>query len=239
MGDSIIFCDGACLGNPGPGGWASIIALKDRVIELGGAADNTTNNRMELTAVIEALKFLKKQSFESIVLCCDSKYVLEGAKQWIHGWNRNGWKTSQGDEVKNKDLWQELHELERTLGKKIEWKHVRGHVGIPGNERVDLIANSYASRSDVYLYEGSRREYEVNLDIVEGSAEKVAERKKLKRNKTANSANTVYLSLVGRKVYRDKTWKECEARVRGVAGAKYKKVSSDEEAEEVLKTWGV
>lgn len=233
-----VFCDGACLGNPGPGAWAFVLRLGHEVIEKVGEDSETTNNRMELTAVLEALKLLEARGVqkEEIEVCCDSQYVLRGMESWRHSWGRRGWKTSEGEDVKNQDLWMLLHEIEGRLSKsnRFKWVHVAGHAGVPGNERVDEMANSAASGSEVILYEGPLSAYSFNLDILEGNP-RLIEKKKSKRK---SSSGGYYLSYVGGTIYRDQTWAQCSARVQGVSGAKYKKVSTAEEEAEVLKSWG-
>ena len=136
-----IFTDGACSGNPGAGGWGVLLRYKDTEKELSGGATETTNNRMELTAVIEALKALKVRCVVS--LYTDSKYVMDGVNQWLPNWKKNNWRTSnKKSEVKNIDLWQQLDEL---LPKhEILWNWVKGHNGHPENERVDKLARDQA-----------------------------------------------------------------------------------------------
>ncbi|ABM71438.1 possible ribonuclease HI [Prochlorococcus marinus str. MIT 9515] len=135
--------DGACSGNPGPGGWGGLIIFIDNSeIEIGGSEQNTTNNRMELTAAIKTLEKLKNyQLKENFKLRTDSKYVIEGYTKWISNWKKNGWKTSAGKSVQNLDLWQKIDEL-RIQG--LEMEFVKGHSGDKQNERVDLIATSYS-----------------------------------------------------------------------------------------------
>ena len=135
--------DGACSGNPGPGGWGGLIIFNDNSeIEIGGSEENTTNNRMELTAAIKTLEKLKDfQLKENFKLRKDSKYVIEGYTKWIINWKRNGWKTSAGKSVQNLDLWQKIDDL-RIKGLVMEF--VKGHSGDKQNERVDLIATSYS-----------------------------------------------------------------------------------------------
>ena len=135
--------DGACSGNPGPGGWGGLIIFNDNSeIEIGGSEENTTNNRMELTAAIKTLEKLKDfQLKENFKLRTDSKYVIEGYTKWIINWKRNGWKTSAGKSVQNLDLWQKIDDL-RIKG--LEMEFVKGHSGDKQNERVDLIATSYS-----------------------------------------------------------------------------------------------
>lgn len=132
-----IYTDGACRGNPGVGGWGAIIHYLDTSKELFGGSHETTNNQMEMQAVIEGLKALKEPC--NVTLYTDSKYVMDGITNWIHGWKKNNWKTANKKPVKNIGLWQELDGL---AGKhNIEWKWVKGHAGIPGNERADELAN--------------------------------------------------------------------------------------------------
>ena len=132
-----IFTDGACKGNPGPGGWGAIMKYGDHVKELNGYSSKTTNNIMEITAVIEALKSLTRPC--AIILTTDSNYVKDGITQWIHNWKKKGWKTSNKKPVKNKDYWLQLDvEVQRH---QIEWKWVKGHSGHPENERADELAN--------------------------------------------------------------------------------------------------
>ena len=135
--------DGACSGNPGPGGWGGLIIFNDNSeIEIGGSEENTTNNRMELTAAIKTLEKLRDfQLKENFKLRTDSKYVIEGYTKWIINWKRNGWKTSAGKSVQNLDLWQKIDDL-RIKGLVMEF--VKGHSGDKQNERVDLIATSYS-----------------------------------------------------------------------------------------------
>lgn len=132
-----IYTDGACKGNPGPGGWGAWLVSGPHERELWGGEAGTTNNRMELTAVIEALAALKGRS--SVLLFLDSEYVRNGITSWIHNWKRRGWRTADGKPVKNVDLWQRLDALVQAHA--IEWRWVRGHSGDPGNERADALAN--------------------------------------------------------------------------------------------------
>lgn len=132
-----IFTDGACKGNPGPGGWGALLRYGEHEKELFGGERETTNNRMELTATIEALRALKKSC--QVKLTTDSEYVRRGVLEWLAGWQRNGWKTADKKPVKNQDLWQALvTEMARHT---IEWHWVKGHAGHPENERADQLAN--------------------------------------------------------------------------------------------------
>jgi ribonuclease HI len=132
-----IFTDGACKGNPGPGGWGAWLIAGANERELCGGELNTTNNRMELMAVIEALNALKRPC--EIILHTDSQYVQKGISEWIHGWKARGWKTAAKAPVKNVDLWQALDAAQNRH--KIEWRWIKGHAGHEGNERADALAN--------------------------------------------------------------------------------------------------
>ena len=133
-----IFTDGSCSGNPGPGGWGAILRYNSAERELSGYSPDTTNNRMELTAVIEALRALKEPC--RVAIHTDSQYLKNGITQWIHKWKRNGWKTAGKEPVKNQDLWEALDLASQRHS--IEWRWVRGHVGHPENERCDQLARN-------------------------------------------------------------------------------------------------
>jgi len=156
----IVHTDGSSRGNPGPGGWGTVIEQDDKVIELGGSEPHTTNNRMELTAAIKSLKFA---SDEKILIYTDSEYVMKGITEWIHNWQKKGWKTAGRKPVLNQDLWQEL--LKLTAGKEVEWKYVAGHAGVHLNERADVIATTFADLpagrqvGKPVLYHGPRDKY--------------------------------------------------------------------------------
>lgn len=132
-----IFTDGGCRGNPGPGGWGVVLQSGNAEKELWGGEPDTTNNRMELTAVIRALEVLKKPV--AVQIHTDSQYVHKGISQWIHNWKRNGWRTADKKPVKNADLWQRLDALSHQH--RITWTWIKGHAGHPGNERADTLAN--------------------------------------------------------------------------------------------------
>ena len=139
MNPITVYTDGACKGNPGPGGWGVLLLSGTTEKELFGGELVTTNNRMELTAVIEALTALTRPC--EVMLYLDSEYVLKGITEWIHGWKARGWKTAAKQPVKNVDLWQKLDQAVTRSEHKITWKWVRGHAGDPGNERADELAN--------------------------------------------------------------------------------------------------
>ncbi len=136
----VIYTDGACKGNPGPGGWGALLRSAHGVEkELFGGDLETTNNRMEMMAVIQALSVLKRPC--EVTLYLDSQYVLKGITEWLAGWKARGWKTASREPVKNVDLWQALDALVSASNHRIEWRWVRGHTGDPGNERADALAN--------------------------------------------------------------------------------------------------
>ena len=139
-----IYTDGACSGNPGPGGWGAILISGEHRKELFGGERETTNNRMELMAAIEALGALKRSS--KVVLHTDSTYVKDGITKWIHGWRRNGWRTAAKKPVKNAELWQRLDEA--TKQHDVDWRWVKGHAGHPENERADELARSGVPAAD-------------------------------------------------------------------------------------------
>lgn len=156
-----LYTDGACVGNPGPGGWGVVVYFSDgSVHEMGGFVPQTTNNRMELQAAIVALEYLAQSgqgdragspSANCVVLYTDSEYVKNGITKWIKGWKRRGWKTSQGKPVLNQDLWERLDALNST---QVVWEYVRGHAGDVGNERCDAIARGFATRTPPHLQQG-------------------------------------------------------------------------------------
>ncbi len=137
MKDVIIYTDGACRGNPGPGGWGALIKFDTVQKEIFGGQNSTTNNQMELSAAIEGLSTLKEPC--NVELFTDSKYVMDGITQWIQNWKKNNWKTAAKKEVKNKDLWQKLDQL--MTYHHVKWHWVKGHSGDPGNEKADRLAN--------------------------------------------------------------------------------------------------
>tara|TARA_Y100001949_G_C15729748_1_gene218855 strand:+ start:9 stop:443 length:435 start_codon:yes stop_codon:yes gene_type:complete len=137
MKQVIMYTDGACRGNPGPGGWGVLIKYEGLEKEIFGSKHNVTNNQMELTAAIEGLVALKEPC--SVVLYTDSKYVMDGITQWIHKWKKNNWRTASKKDVKNKELWQQLDNLVHLH--EVQWHWVKGHSGDAGNEMADLLAN--------------------------------------------------------------------------------------------------
>lgn len=233
---TIIFSDGACSGNPGPGGWGSVVLTSDnQVQELGGGDPATTNNRMEMIATIEALRHIASIPGE-VHFYTDSTYIIRGITQWIWGWKKRGWKTAEGAEVSNRDIWEVLSQLVQARGPegKIEWKYSRGHIGIPGNERCDRIAVAFSRNEYISLYRGGLENYPVNiLELPTNTA--VPEMRSATEKKEAFS----YLSNIGGLVYRHRSWPSCQNRVSGKSGAKFKKATSAANELEILASWGL
>jgi len=227
---TIVFTDDASRGNPGPGGWGAIVVQNGEVKELGGREDHTTNNRMELTAALKVLEVVSNVTSQlSIVIHTDSNYLINGITKWIYSWEKRNWITQNKEPVLNKDLWEKL--LELTKNKRIEWKYVGGHSGIPGNERVDEIATEFADKKEPELFSGPVSKYKIDVLNLKGE-----EKKKSSKSKSKAKAYS-YLSMVDGVIEKHQTWAECEKRVKGKSGAKYKKVLSAEEEAEVIKNW--
>jgi ribonuclease HI len=235
---TVVFTDGASKGNPGPGGWGVVIVTPDgHVTELGGGAPMTTNNKMELTGAIEALSQLQGTSDPAAVYT-DSTYVIQGIGGWVHGWKRRGWKTAAGTDVLNRDLWERLDALVSGRGaRSLSWHYVRGHVGIPGNERVDEIADSFAVQRPVALYDGPLAGYPVAiLDLPDDTT--VPQRSPSSQGGSQSKTPAYsYLSVVDGKPMRHATWRECEQRVKGRSGARFKKAASPAEQDAILRSW--
>jgi ribonuclease HI len=236
----VVFTDGASKGNPGPGGWGAIIATPDgHVTELGGGAALTTNNKMELTGAIEALSSLQGIAGPAAIYT-DSTYVIQGIGGWVHNWKRRGWKTATGGDVMNRDLWEQLDALVSARGpRSIAWHYVRGHSGIPGNERVDEIADSFAMKTPVDLYDGPLGGYTVSIFDLPDQTSVPARSKPSSAGSTSKAAAYSYLSIVDGQPMRHATWKECEARVKGRSGAKFKKATSAADEAAILSGWRV
>lgn len=238
----IIYTDGSSRGNPGPGGWGAIIATPERVMEIGARDAHTTNNKMELTAAIKALEYARDlgDAF-AIGLHVDSQYVINGITKWVAGWERNGWMTSKKEEVLNRDLWEPLARAVADLemsGCKISWNHIPGHAGVGGNNRVDVIATMFADDECPELFDGLREDYEVDLVPHQGDPRLLALKKSKSKSKSGVKAYS-YLSLVGGKLEKHSTWAECEKRVKGVKGTKFKKSTSADDEQAIMRSWGV
>ena len=238
-----IYCDGAGSGNPGPGGWGSIVVAGDQVTELGGAALATTNNRMEMTAVLEALRFClnrhAKGELATIQIFTDSVYVIRGITQWIFGWKKRGWKNAANEEVSNRDIWIDLdrvvNDIKKQLDCELNWYFVKGHSGVAGNERCDVIAVAFSKREGINLYRGAAAAYEFDVRILP-EIRPLPEMK----SKTASGVKPAawYLSYVNGVLAKHSTWSECEAVVKG-RPAKFKKVTSLAEEVVIKKSWGL
>lgn len=210
------YTDGACSMNPGPGGWGVVWLKPDgSVVEMGGHAARTTNNEMELKAVVETLLVILKEQIHSEIYT-DSQYVIKGVNEWMRGWSKRSWQSSQGEPIANLDLWKEIHRLvvEKKLEKLIQWKWVKGHSGDVGNERADEIAVSYSKNTEPLARQ---------LDFTQSPS---------------NESYPIYLSFVSGVLERHKTWVACELAVKGRSGAKFKKVKSHSEEQQLLKQWG-
>ena len=239
----IVFTDGSSRGNPGPGGWGTVIIADgktktqgSKVVELGGHDKHTTNNRMELTAAIEALRLIHSREFEGdVTIHADSAYVLNGITKWVYAWERNNWLTKEGEPVFNQDLWSALVDIARQVKFKHEiiWKKVEGHSGLVGNERVDEIATEFAEKKLVLLFSGSYTDYVklLGADIFHVSAE--TKNKKTKSKKKAGPGYS-YVSYVSKALHIDKTWAECEKRVKGKYGARYQKAMNAEDEKAII-----
>ncbi len=240
----VVFTDGASKGNPGPGGWGAIILMPaGRVTELGGGDPSTTNNRMELTGAIEALARIQATPGR-VAVYTDSTYVIKGIREWVHSWKRRGWKTAGGTDVMNRDLWERLDRLAAARGPRaITWHYVRGHVGVPGNERVDQIADAFAVHRAVTLYDGPLVGYPVPLmDLPDDTAVPPRTRSSDRTSKAPRLGSGrvpayAYLSVVDGKPMRHATWTECEQRVKGRSGARFKKATSPADQEAILRSW--
>ncbi|RZA05249.1 MAG: ribonuclease HI, partial [Proteobacteria bacterium] len=200
-----------------------------------------TNNRMEMMAAVEALRMLAKVktlTTKEIRLYTDSTYLIKGICEWIHGWKKRGWKNGEGKDVSNREIWEMLDSVIRENEFKIEWLYIPGHEGYPGNERCDVIAVSYAKGNPTALYDGPRENYGLDLERVPAPFTPSGSGAKGSSGAKPKKGPPVYLSMIGGELFRDSTWKACEARVKGRAGTRFKKVESPEEEASVLRSWG-
>lgn len=231
MSKIIIYTDGASRGNPGSGGYGAIIMFPNgKAIETGGREDNTTNNRMELMAALSALKLVEERDEEKlpIDLCSDSSYVVNGLSGWMFAWEKNGWKTKEGNIVLNQDIWKELFGVSFRLSKRgLSILKVAGHAGVLLNERADILAQDFADNKKPILFVGDMKQYEKLLSQI-----KITEKKGKDKRPVFS-----YVSLVDGKLKTHKDWKSCEDEVKGKNGAKFRKVHSREEEVELLRQW--
>jgi ribonuclease HI len=231
----VAYTDGACSGNPGRGGWASVIlSPKGTVKEIGGASTATTNNKMELTAVIETLRSLKPKS--QVILLTDSSYVLNGITKWIYGWRKNNWVNSTGEAVANKELWEDL--LNESKKFTIDWRYCRGHIGIAGNERADIIAVAFSKNDYIDLYFGKASDYSHNLLPLPEKVD-IPSYNNNKTKSVSSGEKPYYLSYSNGVVRIHEDWKTCEGSTKGISGAKFKKVKNQHEEIQTIKDWGL
>ncbi|MFN5343516.1 MAG: ribonuclease HI [Roseiflexaceae bacterium] len=202
-----IITDGACSGNPGRGGWAAIVIVAGRVDEYSGSELNTTNNRMELTAAIEGLRHAPQAG--PITMVCDSQYVINGITKWVHGWQRNEWRTRENQPVENRDLWEALVAVSSP---RVRWQHVKGHSGHALNERANTLAQQHARSTT---------------------------RTRNTTESSSTAEFPCYISYVNGVVTRHATWAACQHAVHGVSNAKFKKVATATELTLQLHKWGV
>lgn len=240
MTDIIVFTDGASLGNPGPGGWGAVVVEdREKVYEIGGHDENTTNNRMELQAAMTSLDFIQSNLYDArerkhITIYSDSAYVVNGITKWVENWVKNGWRTKGKSEVQNRDLWERLYAISR--GVDIDWKRISGHSGFPGNVRADEIAVSYANDEKPTLFHGLIEDYD--RDVLNFSYDKELKKEREEKKTHARAKAYSYLSLVDDIPMRHETWDETKKRVQGVASAKYRKAISPDHEQEILEEWG-
>lgn len=234
----LIYSDGACSGNPGPGGWATIVVTPDyNVTELGGKDPVTTNNRMEMLSALRGLELVAGLE-NPVWFYTDSTYLIHGITKWVWGWQKRGWKSMSGGEVSNRDLWERLMIVTRKRGPtaKIEWRYVRGHTGNEGNERCDEIAVEFSKGRRPDLYVGPVTKY--NVDVMNLPEEEAVPEPKFDRGGEKKVAHS-YLSYVSGTLTRHSDWKSCEAAVKGRPGAKFKKSTSAENEEAIVREWGL
>ena len=236
----VVFTDGAAKGNPGPGGWGVVIVTPaGHVTELGGGAAHTTNNRMELSGAIAALEHLSRHA-PPVALYSDSSYVLKGISQWVWNWQRRGWKTQEGGDVLNRDLWEQLLSVVTARGReRITWRWVKGHEGTPGNERVDQIAVAYSQQRCEALYDGPLDGYGLPILDLPDTSEPPARPAGSASGTHTRAAAHSYLSVVDGVLMRHATWAECEGRVKGRSGARFKKAMSAADEVAILRGWGI
>jgi len=242
------FTDGSSRGNPGPGGYGAVVVIphdnsssEKTVVELGGGYENTTNNRMELTAVIQALAYCcdtnKQGDSIHVRIYTDSRYVLKGVTQWVPVWKQNGWKTKNNNDVKNIDLWKRLERLIHYFS--VDWQLLKGHAGIVGNERADEIATAFAdtfvqtSDTSINLYNGPLSEYGYNItDVTHAKLVETNTQKKKHENHRSGKAYS-YVSMVDGVVQVHETWDACKERVTG-KHAWFRKAMNKQDEQDII-----
>lgn len=232
----IIYTDGACSGNPGPGGWGAIIIYNQKVQELGYFSEQpTTNNRMEILSIIESLKWIQRFKIKSnLCICTDSQYVINAMTKWIFGWIRNDWKTAAGEEVKNQDLFKELNQILKLVT--YRFQYVPGHAGYWGNERADQIAVAFSKQQSVDLYSGSWSNYEYSTQPMMAN---------ISSNLVSKASNKASPAVkVGYVVWDYQTlsffteWTACAKVTQGRAGVKFKKIKNLNELKAFVELYG-
>lgn len=242
-----MYTDGSSLGNPGPGGYGCVIVFNDdnKVIELGGYCAETTNNKMELTAIVTALDYLKQQipprpsatppklggDQPQITIYTDSSYAINGITKWMFGWQKNNWITSTKTPVLNSEIWKQLVSLKSHF-KNLSFVHVRGHAGVWGNERCDTIATSFAMHKKQDLFYGELAAYDQRILTPTIST---TPSKNTAKKKTSEKAYA-YVAHVNGTVQIFKDWESCKAAVHGKS-SKYKKVFSQKEQDALIRSW--
>lgn len=239
-----VYTDGACSGNPGIGGWAFYLAVQlEGGLKVFHAADfeeETTNNKMEMKAVLKALNFLESKGHVSnVVVFTDSSYVANGLQSWIWGWIKNSWKKKDGSEVANEKLWKALHQQKGRF-ENVILEVVPGHSAVAGNEHVDMMAvEAYTKKRFVKAVEvpmGDEHMAEAFMSVPK--LRKHMESSSSKKSSSKKKA-LYYLSYLNGELQKHQTWAECEARVKGASGARFKKVCSPDEEAEILSSWGI
>lgn len=234
MKEIIIYTDGASSGNPGPGGYAAVVAEAGRVFEIGGGEENTTNNRMEMRAVNSALEKISEGSEATVYT--DSSYVINGITKWVFGWQKNNWVTKDKKEVLNRDLWEAMHNL--VSARKIKFVRVRGHAGFAVNNRVDEIAVAFSKKTPVTLFDGPSEKYFTKVTAPTAEELASADEKKSVDDRKKQKAFS-YVSMVDGIVEKHATWAECEARVKGKPNAKFRKSVSAADEASIIDGWRI
>ncbi|HXK35143.1 MAG TPA: ribonuclease H [Candidatus Paceibacterota bacterium] len=232
-----VFTDGSSRGNPGPGGFGAAILIDDFVFEIGGKEEEVTNNQMEMQALIAALSFLMRRETKGaeVTFYTDSSYLLLGI-QSLTNWVKNNWQTKTKENVKNRDRWEKIFDLLEKVEKlnKIKWQKVSSHQGVILNERVDLIATSFALNRPMELFAGTFGDYK---KIFPAGEEFDLTRTKKPMTKRSHKSAYSYVSMVNGKIMTHKTWIECEKRVRGQSGARFRKALDAADEKHIIEEW--